>query len=170
MSEHEIAYGKEEAAQRERRLKLFWDSFPLVMRNWKKILRTPGLSGMSMDPVGVVHGTGGVTLGSLVFAWRARGMRTVCPECKGTAYFIPYVEHPFTMSCDPEDEFPERCRVFCSGCGQESDIYEHGHDPQAKCRDFRLLLEKWKRCHRPAEPGTLFETAMHLLKLDEIYG
>ena len=172
VSEHEIAYEKEVSAQRERRLKLFWDSFPLIMRNWKKILKNSVLSDISMDAIGVVHGIRDVTLGSLAFAWRTRCMRTVCPECRGTAYFVPYVEHPFTMSCDPMGDFPdfpEKSRIYCSACGKESDLYEYEHDPQSKCRDFRLLLEKWKRCHRPAESGMLFETAMHMLKLDEIY-
>ena len=117
--------------------------------------------------------TAGVTLGSLAFAWRAHCMRTTCPECNEDAYFIPYVEHPFTMFCSlPDDfpDFPEKSHIYCSACGKENDLYKFEHDPQSKCRDFRLLLEKWKRCHRPAESGTVFETALHLLKLDEIYG
>ena len=170
ISEYEIAYEKEMSAQRERRLKLFWDCFPLIMRNWKKILKTPTFSNISMDPIGVVHAVRGVTLGSLAFAWRARCMRTVCPECHGTAYFVPYVEHPFLMSSDASDDFPEKSRAYCSACEKEYDLYEYEHDPQSKCRDFRLLLENWNRCHRPASSGMVFETALHLLKLGEIYG
>ena len=173
ISEHEIAYEKEVSAQRERRLKLFWDSFPLIMRNWKKILKAPAFSNISMDPIGVVHGIRGVTLGSLAFAWRAHCMRTTCPECNEDAYFIPYVEHPFTMFCSlPDDfpDFPEKSHIYCSACGKENDLYEYEHDPQSKCCDFRLLLEKWMCCHRPTESGIVFETAVHLLKLGEIYG
>lgn len=170
VSEHEIAYEKEVSAQRDRRLRLFWDSFPLIMRNWKKILKTPVLSNISMDPIGVIYVMRGVTLGSLAFAWRARCMRTVCPECHGSAYFIPYVEHRFTMFCDSQDDFPEKSRICCSACGTESDLYEYEHDPRTKCYDFRLLLEKWARSHRLVKSGMVFETALHLLKLGEIYG
>lgn len=41
VSEQEKIYERETEAQRERRLGLFWDSFPLIMRNWKTVLRYP---------------------------------------------------------------------------------------------------------------------------------
>ena len=170
VSEQEKIYEQEEAAQTERRLGLFWESFPLIMRNWKNVLKHPALSEIPMDPIGVVYGMKGVTLGSLVFAWRASRMCTVCPKCGGTAYFLPYVEDYFLGPWNPQDDFPEVSHVYCSDCGAEDRYYDYNYDPEATCRHFYYLLENWKRCHRPAGQGMLFETAMHLLKLCEIYG
>lgn len=170
VSEQEKIYERETEAQRERRLGLFWDSFPLIMRNWKTVLRYPLLSGISMDPLCLVYGMKGVTLGSLVLAWRARHMRTVCPKCGGNAHFLPYMELPFPGPWSMPEGFPEKTHVYCSDCGAETHLYDYEYDPESKCRDFRHMLEKAKRCRLPGESEMTFERAMHLLKLCEIYG
>lgn len=151
--EAEIAVIKEKRANR--RYELFWNSFPLIMRNWKKILKYPALSNISIDQQSLT-GLRGITLGALMFAWSASFMRCVCPDCQGTAYFIPFAPYP---DCS-------RCYIFCSSCGKENTLYEN---EDWRIMQFRTLLERWKHFCHPAESTILFERALHLLKLSEIY-
>ena len=170
VSEHEETYRREVEAQRERRLGLFWESFPLIMRNWKTVLRYRILADIPLDSLGLVYAVKGVTLGSLVFAWRARSMRSVCPKCGGTAYFLPYIEDFFGGPWCRTDDFPEKSHVYCSDCLTDARYYDFDYDPEAACHHFRYRLERWMRSHRPAESEMIFERAMHLLKLCEVYG
>ena len=177
VSEQEKIFEREEAERKERRLRLFWDSFPIIMRNWKKVLKYPILSNISVDPIGIVPRMRGITLGALVFAWRTSRMRCICPSCHGTAYFVPYVEdllsrHMCATAWEDDEhsmDFPEKCLIYCSTCGKEDHLCEREHNPEYKCRDFLWRLECWNRCHRPTDSEMIFEHAMHLLKLSEVY-
>ena len=161
-SEQEEIFNKEEAEiaainkrRVNRRYELFWDSFPVIMRNWKKILKYPALSNISMDPLWLI-GMRGITLGALMFAWSASFMRCVCPDCQGTAYFIPFAPYP---GCS-------RSFIFCSFCGKENTLYESA---DVQITQFRTLLDRWKHFCHPEESTILFERALHLLKLSEVY-
>lgn len=167
-SEDVEIYKKEESARIERRIRLFWDSFPVIMRSWKKILKYPALSNIPLDSIGLVSCFSGITLGALVFAWRASCMRCECPQCHGEAYVIPFYIRPIFDGAFTD--FPDACPIYCSSCGEEDDLYDHEYDPRSKSDSFHFLLECWKRCCHPTYSNLLYEQALHLLRLSEVYG
>ena len=189
-SEQEGVLEKENAAiesvmfrRAKRQRKLFWEKFPLIMRNRDKILKYPILANIPIDSLRLAYATKGWTLGALVFAWGASEMRGVCPHCQAIAFYMPYTDmddHLFPQcscgwfGCDgeraPFHYEDTSAFVRCSSCGAESDVGgDINKTPRSLHARFYWLMECWMHCHRQFKSQMTFEHAMHLLMLSEIY-
>lgn len=170
----------------QRQLKLFWENFPLIMRNRDKILKYPILANIPIDSLKLTYATKGLTLGALIFAWGASEMRCVCPHCQGNAFYMLYTEMKYLWgpSCgndwgehegEYEDLHYEDTSVFvrCSSCGEENSVSGVCGDilktPRNLYSGFLWLIACWNHCRHHFDSKMSFEHAVHLLKLSEIY-
>ena len=167
----------------QRQLKLFWENFPLIMRNRDKILKYPILANIPIDSLKLTYATKGLTLGALVFAWDASDMRCVCPHCHGNAFYMPYTEMKYLWSPSCEYDWGESegendglryedTSVFvrCSSCGEENSISgDINKTPRYLYSGFLWRMDCWKHCCHHFDSKMSFEHAVHLLMLSEIY-
>lgn len=146
----------------KRRTKLFYECFPLIMRNWDLFRKNPGLYKVSIDFMGF----GGSCfdeddvfekplLGGFVRAWRSPSFRQTCPRCHGEAYFMPFYPRPFSLS-------PTRF-LYCPNCNEEIMWGEDLFNFDRAWIKFMNLVRTSNRVVPLRKSGMLFEHAMHRL-------
>lgn len=158
----------------KRRAKLFYESFPLIMRNWDLFRKNPGLYKVSIDFMGF----GGSCfderdvfekpmLGGFVRAWRSPSFRQTCPHCHGEAYFMPFCSIPI-MRITLEDiikanDLPQTRFLYCSSCKKEIMRDERMFDFDRDWIKFMNLVRTSNSVVPSRKSGMLFEHAVHRL-------
>ena len=158
----------------KRRTKLFYESFPLIMRNWDLFRKNPGLYKVSIDFMKF----GGSDfldddvfekplLGGFVRAWRSPSFRQTCPHCHGEAYFMPFCSIP-VMRFTLEDimsgkDLPQTRFLYCPSCKKEIMRDESSYDFNRDWIKFTQIVRTSNRVVPLRKSGMLFEHAMHRL-------
>ena len=142
----------------EERHSFFINNFPLIMRNWEKILTYPVIFNIPIDFSGAFGLGGRYPLGALVMAWKTiPDMVVECSLCHGSVYFIPWGYSDYT-----EKEFT----YVCTGCGKTW-LY-NGEIEYKKHRIFTDRVDPWCHCEHWAPSNMTFKRAIELLKQSEI--
>ena len=145
-----------------RRTKLFYENFPLIMRNWDLFRKNPGLYKVTIDFMGF----GGSCfderdvfekplLGGFVRAWKSPSFRQTCPHCHGEAFFMPFYPRPFSLS-------PTRF-LYCPNCNEEIMWGEDLFDFDRAWLKFMGIVRTSNSVVPSRKSGMLFEHAMHRL-------
>ena len=181
VSDQENEYEKEQIQidvvlqkRNKRRTKLFYDCFPLVMRNWDLFRKNPGLYKVSIDFMKF----GGSDfldddvfakpmLGGFVRAWRSPSFRQICPHCHGEAYFMPFYSFPI-MRFTLEDimsgkSLPQTRYLYCPNCKKEIMRDEKLSDFDRDWIRFTQIVRTSNREVPSSKSGMLFERAMQRL-------
>ena len=158
----------------KRRTKLFYESFPLIMRNWDLFRKNPGLYKVSIDFMKF----GGSDfldddvfekplLGGFVCAWRSPSFRQICPHCHGEAYFMPFYSIPvmrFTLEDIMSGKgLPQTRFLYCPCCKKEIMRDESSYDFNRDWIKFTQIVRTSNRVVPSRKSGMLFEHAMHRL-------